>query len=177
MVHPARRSLLFLLLLGLSCATCYVVDAQQRENQKPSFAGTWRLDKSREAEESVGDFIMVIDHNDPEIKFTRTFKSQLYSRKDVLTYYTDERGEENSDNGSISKSKTKWDGRSIMTKSSDMMRIAGDRVDIFRTDKWQMSDDAKILKQTITYRRTSSNPLAAIRPEFNQVTHTFIRVP
>ena len=177
MVHSARRPLLLLVSLGLSCVTCYVVEAQPRDNRKPSFAGTWRLDKSKEPEERVGDLIMVIEHNDPAIKFTRTFKSQLYSREDVLTYYTDERGEENTDNGSIDKSKTKWDGRSIMTKSSSMMRVAGDRIDIFRTDKWQMSEDGRVLKQTITYRRTTSNPLAAIRPEFEQVTHTFIRVP
>jgi len=147
--------------------------SQQPQVNRPHFGGTWRLGKSSNRKEPATEITLVIQHNDPEIKINRVYKSNRYTREEALTYYTDERGEENIDTSQKVESKTKWDGNKIVSRSPT--RGFGDRFDGFKTVTWQISKDGNTIKQMTMIRSTIST-LDLIR-EPRKTTHTFVRVP
>ena len=149
------------------------VKAQKPRVNRPHFEGTWRPNKSSNPREPAGEVTLVIQHNDPEIKINRVYKSNRYTREEALTYYTDERGEENLETVDKVKSKTKWEGNNIVSRSAT--RGFGDRFDGFRTVTWRVSKDGNSIKETTTIRSTIS-PLELAR-EPRKTTHTFVRVP
>jgi hypothetical protein len=132
-----------------------------------------RLAKSSNRKEPATEITLVIRHNDPELIINRVFKSKRYNREETLTYYTDERGEENIDIIYAVKSKTKWDGNKIV--SQNPTRGFADRFDGFRTVIWQISKDGNTIKQTTMIRSTLSPLELTSQPR--RTTHTFVRVP
>jgi hypothetical protein len=148
----------------------------RRSPAHENLSGKWQLETSGSDSYPIENLTVVIAHDDPQIKFTRIVKTKLYSREQVLVYYTDGRGEENIDNGGVIKSSTKYDSRSVVIRASSMVRVAGDRIDIVRMDKWQLSKDGKSLKHTVEVRRTSSNATASIQPAYSQINQRFNRV-
>ncbi|HEX7297220.1 MAG TPA: hypothetical protein VF251_15820 [Pyrinomonadaceae bacterium] len=115
----------------------------------------------------------MIQHSDPQININRVFKSKRYTQEEALTYYTDERGEENTDTNQKVESKTTWDGDKIVSQSAT--RGFEDRFDGFRTVTWQISKDGNTIKQTTMIRSTISNPVGLMRMP-RKTTHTFVRV-
>ena len=150
------------------------VKSQKPRVNRPHFEGTWRLAKSSNRKEPATEITLVIQHNDPEIKINRVYKSNRYTREEALTYYTDERGEENLDTSQKVESKTKWEGNNIVSRSPT--RGFEDRFDGFRTVTWQISKDGNTIKQTTTIRSTISNPVGLMRQP-HKTTQTFVRVP
>ena len=140
----------------------------------PHFEGTWSLQKSSNPREPAGEVTLVIQHNDPEVKINRVYKSTLYTREEALTYYTDERGEENIETVDRVKSKTKWEGNNIVSRSAT--KGFGNRFDGFRTVTWQISKDGNSIKETTEIRSTISNPVGLMRQP-HKTTQTFVRVP
>jgi len=146
------------------------VKSQKTRVNRPHFEGTWRLNKSSNPRVSAGEVTLVIQHNDPEIKINRVYKSNRYTREEAPTYYTDERGEENLETVDKVKSKTKWEGNNIVSRSAT--KGFGDRFDGFRTVTWRISKDGNSIKETITSRSTISNII-----EPRKTTYTFVKVP
>jgi len=146
------------------------VKSQKPRVNRPHFEGTWRLDKSSNPREPAGEVTLVIQHNDPEIKINRVYKSNRYTREEALTYYTDDRGEENPETVDKVKSKTKWEDNKIVSRSAT--KGFGDRFDGFRTVTWDISKDGNSIEEMTTFRSTISNI-----KEPRKTTHTFVRVP
>ena len=147
-----------------------LIKSLEPQVNRPHFEGTWRLDKSSNPREPAGEVTLVIQHNDPEIKINRVYKSNRYTREEALTYYTDERGEENLETVDKVKSKTKWESNEIVSTSAT--RGFGDRFDGFRTVTWRISKDGKSIEETTTLRSTVSNII-----EPRKTTYTYVRVP
>ncbi len=68
---------------------------------------------------------LTIEHRDPEIKVTRREVSETRDESEVAVYYTDGRGETNTQNGRTVKSVTNWKDQSWSLHSPANQRLAG----------------------------------------------------
>jgi hypothetical protein len=173
---------------------CVVVSSAQDQKSslqsRPDLTGTWvRISyKSSRGPLSSNPVTLTISHNEPEIKITR--KSVVQGKERIVdeVYYTDGRGEKNkwhvrsaivlgptptsgieqkgSKNAEARKSKTKWEGNKLVTRSSSSFEVMGHRVDVDMTQKRELSADGK--KLTIVM---SSSPGAPA------ITEVYDRVP
>ncbi len=126
---------LFLLLGALTFAAA-------GQDSKPNFSGKWELqvDKS--------DFggipgpesqITVIDHQEPKLKLQTTAKVAGGERSSQFNYTTD--GEEctNDYRGAPAKSRTRWEGRELVTE----IQLEADGMKVKLKDRWRISDDGQ----------------------------------
>lgn len=124
---------------------------------RPDFSGTWKLDKSKGNYVEISglkpeaDLILVISHAEPQIKVTR--KLLWNGREDLqeTNYYADGRGEFSRTfiNESESKSKTKWNGKKVVTEFSVTLKnekLGEIKYDVIQ--EWKLSADGKTLTQT-----------------------------
>ena len=168
----AVRVIVVLLLIG---ASAFATNAQANK-PKPDFTGTWLLDQKKSNDSGLTrrpDLPIKILHRDPEFRVTvRTEKAgQIIEREFV--YFTDGRGESNpltsfvTTNPSainadelkkqIARSKTKWSGNKIVTRTQQRVQAGGHFADFEQVDEWKLSEDGKVLIQTnrITFQQSS----------------------
>lgn len=171
-------------LLVCLCAVvlaALVAGAQNDKNKskpKPDLNGSWVIDKSKSSfgrfSQSVlakGEQTMTIVLKEPEFQVTRDLKAEGQEDKHgTWVYYTDGRGETNPafPSGGEAKSKTKWDGSKLVSKSSVTRQVKGNDIKMDIEEKWELSKDGKSLIDTITF----STPQAA-----NEVKLVFNRAP
>lgn len=134
---------------------------------KANFSGTWLLDNKKSNSGGLTtrpDLPITISHVDPEFRVTLPSESNGQIVKHEFVYFTDGRGETNEATAALStnpsatkpedlrnqvtKSKTKWSGDKIVTRSKLRLDVAGHFVEFEQVDEWKLSDDAKVLTQT-----------------------------
>jgi hypothetical protein len=149
-----KRTIAYLLLL-LSSQVCVAV-AQSRQGiigDKPDLSGTWALDNSRgnyikfNTDVARAGITLIISHHEPELKIRRKFILDGHERTQEPIYYTDGRGETNPAMmvDQFIKSKTKWDKRKLVTKSSLKTSMRGNMIYTDAMEKWELSPDGKTL--------------------------------
>lgn len=146
------------LLLVVSICFCLSTSSAQNrkpnEQARPNFSGTWELSPS-ESKLPGFDFklsqyaVTEIDHREPVLGIIEKAKD---GGEDVFTtelvYYTDGRGETNVRGTKTRPSKTKWEGRKLVTK------VTGEDTKI----EWELSPDGNkltrkiIVKTSVTVR-------------------------
>ena len=144
---------------------------------KPDFSGTWLFDTKKSntgALTTRPDLPMKISHQDPEFKMVTSSESHNQIKEHEFIYFTDGRGEENEATSvitanpsafkpedlknKVTKSKTKWSGDKIVTRSSYTVNVPGGTfVEFEQVDEWKLSTDGKILTQTSRVNLKSSN--------------------
>lgn len=154
--------------LLLSCVALALGQGNQKKPDdaasKPDLSGVWTLDKSQgnfrkvNAALAEGGITLIVSHQEPEIKITRKFILDGKERVQELSYYTDNRGEKNPAMivNALIESKTKWDGRKLVSRlttdnlvnSNPAYRMRNIRMDIYTTEKWELSADGQTLTQT-----------------------------
>jgi hypothetical protein len=157
---------ILLSLCVLACAAAGVAasrdDRKKDDKPRPDLSGTWELDRSksdfglfRDRPVSKADSTLLISHQDPELKITRTLKLNGQQETKEFTYYTDGRGETNPATigpGEV-KSKTKWDGEKVAAYAKmtwpGQNGAAGAEMEV--TQKWQVSSDGKTLTNTTAF--------------------------
>ena len=141
--------------------------ALSQPKTKPDFSGTWVLDQKKSNDSGLTtrpDLPIKINHQEPEFRITRPSGSNGQIVEHSFVYFTDERGEENeatavlTTNPSaiktddlknrITKSKTKWSGNKIVTRTKLQLTVAGHFVEFEQVDEWKISADGKVLTQT-----------------------------
>lgn len=144
---------------------------------KPDFTGTWLLDAKKSNTGGLTtrpDLPITISHQDPE--FTMVISSELNNqiKKHEFIYFTDGRGEENEATSvitanptafkpedlknKVTKSKTKWSGDKIVTRSRYTLNVpGGSLIEFEQVDEWKLSTDGKTLTQTSRVNLQSSN--------------------
>lgn len=133
-----RRALLACSAILLAAPFCPAQEA------KPNFSGKWVLavDKS-----DFGAFpgpssrTDVIDHQEPKLKITVTTKGQQGERTYERNYTTDGKENTNSQGPMEVKSKTRWDGKLLITEAK--FEIQGNPVEI--KEQWELTDEGKTL--------------------------------
>lgn len=147
-----------LILLVMLC--CVVVASAADDKAKPDFSGNWTLDKSKS---DLGQFgrgnlanasmTMSVSYKEPEYKMVRHIDANGQDIAQNYTYYTDGRGETNPGfmNSTQVKSKTKWEGTKLVSRSSASITMrSGENVYIDTTEKRELSADGNTMTVTLT---------------------------
>lgn len=141
---------------------------RKRATDEASQAGsqrTWLIDQKKSNAGAVTDqpdLPIKIAHHDPEFRIVLSFQSGGKVIERELVFFTDNRGEVNGATGVLmekplpdqvddprfAKSKTKWNGDSIVTRRKIRPRVAGDIVEVTQIVEWVLSDNGRILTQT-----------------------------
>jgi len=150
----------------ISFAFIFVCPEPAKSQQsKPDFSGSWLLDTKKSNTSgftSRPDLPITISHRDPEFHISLPPDSKGVTPEFV--YFTDGRGETNHATSILStnpaatkpedlqnmttKSKTKWSGDKIVTRSELRLNVAGHFVVFEQVDEWKLSKDGKVLTQT-----------------------------
>jgi len=136
---------------------------------KPNLTGKWLLESQSEA--GIGTISLPastnvqleISENGPEVKIVRILTSSGRNETSSLTYYTDGRGEKNSDVGFLTgtggrstvevKSETKWKKQKLVVQGSFRQRLAAGRFQqVEQVEEWELAPDGKTLTQVTTKR-------------------------
>jgi hypothetical protein len=161
-------------MLKCALATCVLLtlgfslpSKAQSSKTKADFSGTWLLDNKKS---NIGglttrpDLPITISHHDPEFHLTISSESNGQIIKHEFVYFTDGRGETNEATAilttnpsatnpkdlqnQVTKSKTKWSGDKIVTRSRLQLNVAGHFLEFEQVDEWKLADDGKVLTQT-----------------------------
>jgi hypothetical protein len=152
---------------------------------KPDFSGNWLLDskKSSPGKSDKPDNPIRISHREPEFRITRTSESDGKTVERESVYFTDGRGETNPATAllttnprdvkpgdvakELTKSKTKWSGNRLVTRSSLRLLVAGHVIEYELIDEWRLSADGKVLTQTsrVVFQQSDTVFLPAMVPE------------
>jgi hypothetical protein len=124
---------------------------------RPDFSGNWSLDKSRSdfgrlAKEAANIKISLkITHREPELKVVRSGSLNEQGGTENLTYFTDERGENNPGllNHSTARSKTKWEGMRLTSRSLSSVTVNGQAFQLETIERRELSADRKTLTLSI----------------------------
>lgn len=165
-----RKSILSAAIIVASILfLCTTSEAQNAKSPtKPDFSGTWLLDTKKSNTSGLtlrSDLPITILHQDPEFKMALSSESNGQITKHEFIYFTDERGETNEATSvittnpsavkpedlknQVTKSKTKWSGDKIVTRSRFKLSVpGGSLIEFEQVDEWKLSDDGKILTQT-----------------------------
>ena len=143
--------------------TLSVCQAQSKGNKSakktpPNLSGIWMLDYSRSSldpamRKKVVDYVLTIDHREPEIRINRKYKEGGREYSEERVYYTDGRAELSSPGGLRNPdSLTRWQGDKLVRRST----FGPGRFETFppletvTTEEWKLSPDGKTLTRTIT---------------------------
>jgi hypothetical protein len=128
-------------------------------------AGNETKDINGEWIERVSDptISLTVEHRDPEIKVTRREVSETKDESEVFVYYTDGRGETNTESGRAVKSVTKWKDQTLVFTISKKSKIGQDRFEFRETIKWQIGKDGQSLVE-VTESKISASAGTAFPP-------------
>jgi len=170
-----------MLLMGLAGGVVAGQKEQPKPPGKPDLSGTWAFDKSKSKLGMLertplanAEVTLVIVHKDPELKVTQKGSLNGQTSSLDLVYYSDGRGETNPPMfGSREvKSKTKWDGNKLVSKSSTQIPLgrgaAGDVAFIDVSVKRELSEDGKTL--IITTSTSGPRGTEVIKQVFNRAS-------
>ena len=112
------------------------------QDSKPNFSGVWEL---QVAKSDFGQFpapesqTTTVEHKEPKVKLNTRVKTLEGDVATDFTYTTD--GEENTNDfrGSPATSRTRWDGRELLTD----MELEAQGVRFRLKDRWSLSEDGK----------------------------------
>lgn len=141
------------------------VAAPQSKQDKPDLSGAWLLDTKKSNSSGLTmrpDLPIKIVHNDPEFRLTLTTERQGQLTERAFLYFTDGRGETNAatsilttnpgslrpDDFGETKSKTKWSGAKIVTRSLLRLGVPGRSAEFEQIEEWKLSTDGKVLTHT-----------------------------
>lgn len=154
--------------LILACVLGTLAQDQQKTANapnKPNLTGSWELDrgKSNAGKASTPDLPLKITHRDPELRVTHQYDENGKIVGRDFVYYTDGRGETNPANMLLStstdinsraldkrvtSSKTKWNGKKLVTRSILRSSVAGHLLEFEVVDEWKISEDGNTLTET-----------------------------
>ena len=106
---------------------------------------------------------LTIEHRDPEIKVTRREVSETRDESEVTVYYTDGRGETNTQSGRTVKSVTKWKDQTLVFALTSKSKIGRDSFELTETIKWQIAKDGGSLIE-VTQSKVSASAGVVIPP-------------
>jgi hypothetical protein len=165
------KKVLFVLLVILFVVPCSAHDKKDSSQPKPDFTGTWELDPSRSSNSSgtrtKGSVTLTISHKEPELRIMRRARNDGKAFNNDSVFYTDNRGESNiaifqgalglsarsegsAENQEL-KSKTKWDGNKLVSRSAISYSVSGYNLLLNVTEKRELAADGKTLTITINF--------------------------
>ncbi|MEW6212146.1 MAG: hypothetical protein AB1631_27570 [Acidobacteriota bacterium] len=147
---------------------------KDKDTRAPDLSGKWILDTSKSKFDSKGrgsayiSTVLVISHNEPELRIIRTFISKGREQSEELTYYTDGRGETNKLAFTIRdlKTRTRWEKGNLVSKWTWTSDIGNDNLFTDGHERREMSADGRVL--AITYSISGISGLILLKLVFNR---------
>jgi hypothetical protein len=143
--------------------TLSVCQAQSKGNKStrktpPNLSGIWMLDYSRSSldpamRKKVVDYVLTIDHREPEIRITRKYREGGREYSEERIYYTDGRAELRSRAGIRSPEPiTRWQGEKLVRKTTFTPNgvQTSPPLEVVTIEEWKLSPDGKTLTRTTT---------------------------
>jgi hypothetical protein len=172
------KKIVFLIAAILLLNFC--IAAQDKSPQaNPDFTGTWIFDAkasqvSADFKRDFKDYTLVIVHNEPQIKITRSAVLKNENVSAELILYTDKRGEKNRPYFRVVKqeavSKTFWKKGVLVSETTEKFAENIDwRID--STDKYILSEDKKTLIINMTIK---NNTLPQSGNSFDGITSRWV---
>ncbi len=158
-----KRALFAIAVMLLLAPSAWTQDA------KPNFSGTWNVDLAKSdfgPAPPPESLVAVIDHKEPNVKFTTTQKGPMGEISNGRTLTTD--GKENVNKmrtmagDQDATSTTTWSGKKLATATKmDMQGMA-----IVINETWELAEDGKVL--TIAREIKTSQGDFATKTVFNK---------
>lgn len=156
------RLLFVCIWLALSFSLTWSQDSDKsaKDKTRSNLSGNWKLETNspRQTPGSNDETILVIIHQEPEIRVIRGTLVDGKETKQEFIYYSDERGEKNQGitirtlpgiTEREIESETKWKGKKLSTHAS-VRRVSSGRLLTWNViSEWKLSTDTKTLTQTI----------------------------
>jgi hypothetical protein len=142
------------------------------EQFAPKFSGTWKFNKEKSAKNAslarFEDWTMQISQDKGAIKISRTIKIKGKARTDELTYYPDDRGEENPTGFGKEKRKTTtlWRNAKMVMRFTLSMYAMGDFLKQDIVDTLEVSSDGQTLTIITDAREPRGNTSLRGNPLF-----------
>jgi hypothetical protein len=119
------------------------------QGAKPNFSGTWNLDTAKSdfgPMPALDSMVLVVEHNDPELKISSTQKSaQMGEITNERRITTDGKPNTNKMRNMMGEqdvtSTTTWNGSKLATAAT--MDFQGNKIEL--SDSWELSEDGKML--------------------------------
>ena len=156
------KRVIFLIWVLSLAALCAAQDGKSKAPAtRPDFSGNWVLDHSKsslgllERMLANAEVTLVVTHKEPELKISRKASVNGREQAQILTYYSDGRGETNPNiiGPTELKTKTKWDKAKLVSDASQTVNNPrGDAIHIDSSEKREISADGNTL--TIIYSVT-----------------------
>ena len=151
---PMKRVIFLVCVLSLA-GWCVAQDGKGKSSiPRPDFSGNWVLDHSKsslgflERALANAEVALVITHKEPELKISRKASINGREQAQILTYYSDGRGETNPAvvGATETKTKTKWDKAKLVSDASQTINTGrGDPIHIDSSEKRELSADGNTL--------------------------------
>lgn len=109
-------------LLVVLATLVLLAQAAFSQDAKPNFSGHWKLDKSKSdfgSGPQPDEVIEVIDHHEPTLVVNTTTTQAGHEEKRSVRYTTDDAENTNVVGGHTMKTKTHWEGNSLVTVVRD----------------------------------------------------------
>jgi len=164
---PMKRVIVLLCVLSLA-AWCWAQDSKSKASAaRPDFSGNWVLDHSRSSLGALermlanAEITLVITHKEPELKISRKASVNGREQAQILTYYSDGRGETNPAviGSTETKTRTKWDKTKLVSDASTSLNTPrGDTIHIDTSERRELSTDGNTLTITVSISGTPQGP-------------------
>ena len=158
-----KRVILLILVLSIA-VLCDAQDGKSKASvTRPDFSGNWVLDHSRSSLGALeralanAEVTLVIAHKEPELKIARKASVNGREQSQILTYFSDGRGETNPPvfGSADLKTKTKWDKNKLVSDASTTINTPrGDAIHIDTSEKRELSADGNTLTITVSVSGT-----------------------
>ena len=146
--------------LLFAVSVCLAQSDGNKSNKKtrPNLSGIWMLDYSRSSldpamRKKVVDYVLTVDHHEPEIRITRKYKEGGREYSEERVYYTDGRAELSSRAGMRSPEPiTRWQGEKLVRKTTFTPNGVqkSPPLEVVTIEEWKLSPDGNTLTRTTT---------------------------
>ena len=122
----------------------------QGPQEKPNFSGTWILEDSQTKADGITDYVLVIDHREPDITMTKEYKRGKRQVTERFEYHTNGKSEIYPNRKPDDPpSETKWRGTKLVRRSVSRLGGRGSlTLEAVTREEWSLSSD----NQTLTRR-------------------------
>jgi len=129
---------------------------KQSSQDKPNFSGTWSLEDSQTKADGITDYVLVIDHREPDITMTKQFKRGKKQVTERYEYHTNGKPEIYPNRKPDDPpSETKWRGAKLVRRS--VSRARGSlTMEMVTREEWSLSSDNQTLTRRIDITMGSS---------------------
>lgn len=146
---PRVLAVLIILVVAHACAAQGATTTSAQE--KPNLSGTWSLEDSQIKADGITDYLLVINHREPDITMTKEYKRGKKQITERFEYHTNGQAEVYPNRKPDDPpSETKWRGAKLIRRSVTRVGGRGSLTsELVTREEWSLSADKQALTRWI----------------------------